>query len=149
MLAIFMQINTSTHGNVPKYYGSESPLGYSTSVTPGMGVRPHYGTDLSKIEFSVGSVSKYTDFLSQFLQEYQDNLSYGNICSDTNKKEPCKFNIFEYLDQLNCSKDSNYGYSSGAPCVLIKLNNVISKFFYDEISFYKLFFKLGHRMDSW
>jgi len=125
MIAIFMQINTATNGNLPKYYGTDSPMGYSTTLTPGMAVRPHYGTEISKIEFSLSSYSKYTDFLNRFLQDYQNSINYGNLCTDSNKKEPCKYNIFNYLDQVNCSKDSNYGYSSGAPCVLVKLNNVI------------------------
>lgn len=67
MMAIFMAI-TLTNTQTPPVVGLGSPMADSGILIPGMGVRPHLGTELSQIEFSLKSKEDY--------QKYVDNIDY-------------------------------------------------------------------------
>ena len=42
--------------------------------------------------------------------------------------QACFYDINKYLNVLGCSNGTGYGYKTGNPCVLVKLNNVIKNF---------------------
>ncbi|XP_075062190.1 sodium/potassium-transporting ATPase subunit beta-2-like isoform X2 [Mixophyes fleayi] len=110
-------------------------------VNPGVMIRPKL--DTLDIAFNVtgqnASWQMYVDGLNTVLQDYNETVQQqrGTVCTsgvyneqtDTGDvrnypKKACQF----IRDQLGeCSGiDPTYGYSSGAPCVLIKMNKVIN-----------------------
>lgn len=109
-------------------------------VTPGLMIRPK-GEQL-EIFFSPGiseSWNHYVQNLDNFLEPYNDNYQAQTnddcvpdqffIQEDSGEvrnhpKRSCQFNrtILEECSGLN---DRSYGYQSGQPCVLLKLNRVI------------------------
>ncbi|XP_053199678.1 sodium/potassium-transporting ATPase subunit beta-2-like isoform X1 [Scomber japonicus] len=109
-------------------------------VTPGMMIRPK--GDQLEIRFSVseteswdGLVQNLNTFLSPYNDSYQvqtnDNCPPDQffIQEDSgevrnNPKRSCQFNR-TMLEDCSGISDRFYGYSSGQPCVLIKLNRVI------------------------
>ncbi len=52
------------------------------------------------------------------------NATPVNTCFGHNETNGCLYDIEKYLDELNCTSKQKYGFSSGQPCVLVKLNNV-------------------------
>lgn len=68
MIAIFMAITNARENPLfPVYVGYESVLS-STVVSPGMGVRPHVGTEKPSIIFSKTSYDIYKENLDLFLK---------------------------------------------------------------------------------
>ena len=82
-----------------------------------------------------------------FFQEYKDDTSTKTKngrtqlvkadCGEKAIKEPsdstqlCKINKHEIF-QGDCTKDNNYGFKKGQPCIAIKLNRVRA-FTYDDV----------------
>jgi hypothetical protein len=68
MIAIFMAVTNSRSNSLePVYIGNDSVL-YYTVVSPGMGIRPHIGTDTPSIIYSRNSFEKYKENLDLFLK---------------------------------------------------------------------------------
>ncbi|KAJ0056061.1 hypothetical protein NL108_018386, partial [Boleophthalmus pectinirostris] len=98
--------------------------------------------DQLHIAFSVSKAESYRDLTSNldvFLSPYNDSVQAQTndncppnqyfIQEDSgevrnNPKRSCQFNRTA-LDLCSGLSDSSYGYSSGQPCVLLKLNRVI------------------------
>ncbi|KAM9312689.1 LOW QUALITY PROTEIN: sodium/potassium-transporting ATPase subunit beta-2-like [Gastrophryne carolinensis] len=108
-------------------------------ANPGLMIRPKM--DTAEIVYSLNDSSwqKYSGSLNTLLQDYNSTVQAerGTNCTSGkyNKQEDngdvrnypksaCRFP----RETLDCSglTDTNYGYSSGAPCVLIKMNRVIN-----------------------
>lgn len=54
-----------------------------------------------------------------------DRGAHVEQCDDGREASPGKFCLFDIKKiPNNCTKDNNYGYERGVPCVLIKLNRV-------------------------
>lgn len=43
-----------------------------------------------------------------------------------NKGKSCVFDHEKYFEKTNCTAANSYGYESSTPCVLIKLNKIVS-----------------------
>ncbi|NWI73162.1 AT1B3 ATPase, partial [Dryoscopus gambensis] len=113
--------------DIPKYRDRIS--------SPGLMISPKPDTAL---EFSFNrsdsqSYSEYVTTLQNFLESYNDSKQSQNInCTrgkifdqnDAAVKKACRFNLTE-LGQCSGKEDANFGYSEGAPCVLVKMNRVI------------------------
>uniref|UniRef100_A0A672M6T5 Sodium/potassium-transporting ATPase subunit beta n=1 Tax=Sinocyclocheilus grahami TaxID=75366 RepID=A0A672M6T5_SINGR len=76
---------------------------------------------------------KYVQHLESFLEPYNDSLQEANKpCPDgmyfeqdnVEEKAACQFKRSE-LRQCSGLADSNFGYSEGQPCILVKMNRVI------------------------
>ncbi|XP_067436289.1 sodium/potassium-transporting ATPase subunit beta-2a [Thunnus thynnus] len=109
-------------------------------VTPGMMIRPK--GDQLEISFSVSETESWDGFvynLNTFLSPYNDSYQVQTndncppdqyfIQEDSgevrnNPKRSCQFNR-TMLEDCSGVSDRYYGYSSGQPCILIKLNRVI------------------------
>ncbi|KAM6894593.1 sodium/potassium-transporting ATPase subunit beta-2a [Lycodopsis pacificus] len=108
--------------------------------TPGMMIRPK--GDQLEISFSVSESESWNGFiqnLDRFLTPYEDSyqVQTNDNCSPdqyfiqedsgevrNNPKRSCQFNR-TMLEECSGISDGFFGYSSGQPCVLIKLNRVI------------------------
>lgn len=73
---------------------------------------------------------KYAEFITEFLEGYDNNETYTNEFCDVTKtkgtpagKKPCRFDYMTHLGE--CSNSSNlYGLQVGKPCVFVKINKV-------------------------
>ncbi|XP_072006221.1 sodium/potassium-transporting ATPase subunit beta-2 isoform X2 [Engystomops pustulosus] len=107
-------------------------------ANPGLMIRPKL-TTVEIVYNTNGTWKDYTEGLSELLQDYNETVQRERGVSCTpgtynkqddngdvrnNPKKACQFLRTELQ---NCSglEDPSYGYSSGAPCVLIKMNKVI------------------------
>ncbi|KAM3959168.1 sodium/potassium-transporting ATPase subunit beta-2 [Aphomia sociella] len=99
---------------------------------PGMGHRPLVFEEGALIWYSADNmtqVKKYVDNINEFLAPYENKTLLINKgvnqreCGDVKppREEVCAFNITQFGP---CSKENNYGYSSRAPCIIIKLNRL-------------------------
>lgn len=89
IMAVFMGINLAQHDQIPKYPGKAGVLSRGTlepgkfelSVSiclficilinkylSGMGVRPHIGSSLADIKYTIGESTEYTSYLDEFLK---------------------------------------------------------------------------------
>ncbi|CAL8241094.1 unnamed protein product [Merluccius merluccius] len=109
-------------------------------VTPGLMIRPKgEQLDLSFSPVNTESWSDYVQNLDNFLEPYNDNYQAQTnddcvpdqffIQEDSGEvrnhpKRSCQFNR-TMLEECSGLQDRSYGYQSGQPCVLIKLNRVI------------------------
>ncbi|XP_034534670.1 sodium/potassium-transporting ATPase subunit beta-2-like [Notolabrus celidotus] len=109
-------------------------------ATPGMMIRPK--GDQLEITFSISETESWDGFiqnLNTFLSPYNDSYQVQTndncppdqyfIQEDSgevrnNPKRSCQFNR-TMLEECSGISDRFYGYSTGQPCVLIKLNRVI------------------------
>ncbi|XP_034021630.1 sodium/potassium-transporting ATPase subunit beta-2-like [Thalassophryne amazonica] len=109
-------------------------------ATPGMMIRPK--VDQLEITYSVSDDVSWNGFvqnLNTFLSPYNDShqvQTNDNCLPDTyfvqedsgevrnNPKRSCQFNR-TMLQECSGLMDRFYGYSTGQPCILIKLNRVI------------------------
>jgi sodium/potassium-transporting ATPase subunit beta len=97
-------------------------------MNPGMGFRPMVNVESTLIKFKQGVEKSYAEHIKNIeetlaIYKKQDELNVVD-CEQRNpkKKEVCSFN----LDDLRgvCTKEQDYGYKNGTPCVLLKVNKV-------------------------
>ncbi|XP_077164544.1 protein ATP1B4 isoform X2 [Paroedura picta] len=114
----------------PKYRDRVSP--------PGVMIRPHVkrGFTITFVESDPRSWQLYVRNLEQFLGAYNDSVQEGRnaVCTPGNyfiqdteedtMKRACQF---KRSVLKNCSglEDKTFGYSTGQPCVLLKMNRII------------------------
>ncbi|XP_066182429.1 sodium/potassium-transporting ATPase subunit beta-3 isoform X1 [Sylvia atricapilla] len=113
--------------DIPKYRDRISSPGLMISPKPDTALEFYFNRSDSQ------SYSEYVTTLQNFLESYNDSKQSQNIeCtsgkifdqSDAAVKKACRFNLSE-LGQCSGKEDTNFGYSKGTPCVLVKMNRVI------------------------
>jgi len=118
MLKIFMATISFER---PKWLLDESLIG----TNPGLGFRPSpkiEKVDSTLIHFRPGRNESYFPWvqdLNNFLQPYKEAYKKRSECSDTSNGK-CPFAV----DLSSHSCGDNFGYDTGSPCVLIKLNRI-------------------------
>lgn len=107
---------------------------YSDRVPfPGMVIRPNS----MEIIYSKSEPAKYKGFVTQleeFLERYNDTIQEQNIQNcptgqyfmqdEEGEKKVCSFKR-GFLSACSGLSDTNFGYSDGQPCILLKLNRII------------------------
>lgn len=119
---------TTIDAKYPKLQGKSSLL----KGSPGLGYRPRPNYESTLIRFTKGddSMKPYVDNIKDFLQQYnvsKYDLDYENCNGisgerETNKDKPCMFDPHSL--NAPCLNETDYGYRSGSPCVLLKLNKI-------------------------
>ncbi|XP_053807293.1 sodium/potassium-transporting ATPase subunit beta-3 isoform X1 [Vidua chalybeata] len=113
--------------DIPKYRDRISSPGLMISPKPDTALEFYFNRSDSQ------SYSEYVTTLQNFLESYNDSKQSQNIdCtrgkifdqSDAAVKKACRFNLSD-LGQCSGKEDPNFGYSKGAPCVLVKMNRII------------------------
>lgn len=140
MLAVFFAV---TPKDVPTYYGHSSVMdSRSHTLNPGLGFRPQIDPEDHVIKFSsnayinpkIGS-SKYIQNLENFLESKYDNQSAtdtidcvsGKTYEDEFKRgKSCKFDYKKIFKDTKCTQENKFNYNSPNPCVLIKINKIVS-----------------------
>ncbi|XP_068129898.1 sodium/potassium-transporting ATPase subunit beta-2-like isoform X2 [Hyperolius riggenbachi] len=131
-LSMWVMLQTIDEYN-PKY---EDRLG-----NPGLMIRPKLGE--LDIVYNVSATNSpwqtYVDGINSVLQDYNQSIQEQkganctpgqyNIQDDTGDvrnypKKACQF-IRDVLGECSGINDASYGYSTGTPCVLIKMNRVV------------------------
>lgn len=128
MLAIFMAF---TPRDRPRYDLEESRMQTrSNPLSPGLGFRPQPDGDKSLIVVKKNSNERnsYVDSLNKYLHVYywkNDNFQrsdngYGSY------REPREVSRkFSINNPGDCRNDTQYGFSRGRPCVLVKMNKIV------------------------
>lgn len=96
---------------------------------PGMGFRPKPEIVSTLIKFSVNESETYEKYI-QNLDEYLAMYTSSDVpndavdCSagDRSTDQICLFPLSNLGDR--CTKENQYGYAEGKPCVLLKMNKV-------------------------
>ncbi|KAK2705623.1 sodium/potassium-transporting ATPase subunit beta isoform X2 [Artemia franciscana] len=127
MLMIFYQ---TLDFKIPKWQNKDSLIG----TNPGLGFRPmppEAQVDSTLIQFKhgiKGDWQYWVHSLTEFLEPYETLTSSGQEFTNCDFDKPpqegkaCNFNV-ELLGD-HCTKENNFGYELGKPCVLIKLNKI-------------------------
>ncbi|GAB1605548.1 sodium/potassium-transporting ATPase subunit beta-1-like [Argonauta hians] len=120
---------TTVEDEQPKLQGTDSLL----MGTPGLGYRPRPNYESTLIKFTKGdnSMSTYVDNIKDFLDQYnvsKYDTNYENCDGikgkrQTNKDKPCLFDP-ESLKSPCLKEEDAYGYKTGVPCVILKLNKI-------------------------
>jgi sodium/potassium-transporting ATPase subunit beta len=128
LLILFLQ---TLDPNEPKWKTTHGIIGN----VPGMGFRPvpaDSGSTLIWVKPAGpqnNATDKYVQSLKDFLSPYEDGNQTSEHFMDCNAnshptkddKKICKFK----LSQLSpCTKENDFGYKQGQPCVLLKLNKI-------------------------
>lgn len=124
MMFVFMQ---TLENDRPKWTTEKSLIGNN----PGMGFRPFPASPGVSLEFDKSdpkNVAAWTEAVDTFLKPYQNatildqmvNCDYTTKPDEKNNK-PCKF-VMPSL--TNCTKENNYGFASGNPCLFLKMNKM-------------------------
>jgi len=120
-----------------------SETGGLIGKNPAVGFRP--GPPDSQIEstliwFRTGSYNsnweKWVDRLDDFIKDYENETNWRtkhatDDCGDLAVNAPgtkkiCKVKSEELLNPKgNCTRENNYGFKEGRPCILLKLNRII------------------------
>lgn len=125
MLMLFFETMDETK---PSQTGMDSLI----KGNPGMAFRPMPKVSSTLIQFKhdeEDTYRKYVDNIEILLHKYtaeqaNEDYSYQDCAggADANADQPCKFDLS--LLGTACTKENNYGYSTGQPCVLMKLNKI-------------------------
>lgn len=112
---------------VPKYTMSDSLIG----TNPGLGYRPlppEEHIDSTLIWFKgndAETISQWTNALDDFLSDYRkrpsprlQNCSYDQPPA---RGQLCNVDVANWAP---CTKENNYNYYRGAPCIFLKLNKI-------------------------
>ncbi|XP_072297891.1 sodium/potassium-transporting ATPase subunit beta-3a [Eucyclogobius newberryi] len=100
---------------------------------PGMAIRPN-ALEITYIKSDPTKYDGYVTQLESFLKRYNDSLQEQNVqdCAtgqyflqdEVEQKQVCSFKR-GFLKACSGLSDTNFGYSDGQPCVLLKLNRII------------------------
>ncbi|CAK9296924.1 unnamed protein product [Gordionus sp. m RMFG-2023] len=112
----------------PRYTLSGSIIG----TNPGLGYRPHVDVEKNLIYFNPmkpSTYAPYVDDLNKYLLTYEtsdQSEGEGFLNCDEQKKsndqQVCRVDIKKVSSK--CDKSTNFGYTEGSPCVLLKLNKI-------------------------
>lgn len=128
MLAIFYQ---TLDMKVPKWQLDRSLIGNN----PGLGFRPmppesHVESTLVWYKQTEDNFLSWTAKLDDFLQPYREpNTAFSSNIVDCSFDEPppegkvCKVDISGWVP---CTKELNYSYDRGTPCIFLKLNKIFN-----------------------
>ncbi|KAE8620845.1 hypothetical protein XENTR_v10010496 [Xenopus tropicalis] len=118
-----------------------TPKYWDRLTSPGLMIRPK--TDTLEIVYSISGNSSWAPYVSQLnsmLDPYNDTvqMQQGSVCpsgvfnkqDDTGDvrnypKKACQF-LRSSLGDCSGLTDPTYGYSTGSPCLLIKMNKIIN-----------------------
>ncbi|CAF3201669.1 unnamed protein product [Rotaria socialis] len=120
----------------PTYTNLQSKMSDGGKIYPGMGYRPMptiddtsltvYNDTASQLQ-TISSLTNYKiQFLTQYDSTYLDECSPSNPASSLQGDRSCVFSWTDIVTSEShpCSTTNMYGWSSGKPCVLLKLNRI-------------------------
>jgi len=138
MLSVFFQIMPL---DKPTYYGYESTM-HQKGLNPGLGFRPQIDVEDSLIYYnplrleSEYGFKTYFENLKIFLEDkYAAPEDSENVvqCVDGQTDESvasgaksCEFDYKKIFETTNCTEQNHFGYQTNKPCVLVKLNKIVS-----------------------
>ncbi|KAE9555387.1 hypothetical protein FO519_001399 [Halicephalobus sp. NKZ332] len=124
---------------LPRYYGKGTIIG----VNPGVGYQPWLkeNPESTLVKFNMqdsSSYSHYVEALEKYLEKYENTTntracSGGESNSDIVKDgkldnsttmEACRFDMSAFKS-AGCSKENEFGFKKGEPCIILSLNRLI------------------------
>jgi sodium/potassium-transporting ATPase subunit beta len=139
MLSVFFYM---TPTDKPTYYGVSSIMNSRTAtLNPGLGFRPQIDPEDNLIKYNPlidddkdFGLQKYVKNLRIFLREKysKPDENVEDCKGDEPKKDlayqgkSCKFDYEELFKNTPCTEANYFNYKNAAPCVLLKLNKIVS-----------------------
>jgi len=118
MLAVFMAI---TPRDRPRYYSESSSMRTrSNPLSPGLGFRPQPDNQKNLVFVDKNPKNNENEPFIKNLKQYLEIYYWKQ--EDNNLAEENKFIIY---NPGSCTPENDYGYSSGKPCVLVKMNKIV------------------------
>ncbi|CAF4844033.1 unnamed protein product [Rotaria sp. Silwood1] len=119
ILTIFMALSPR---NRPRYYAESSCMRTrSNPLSPGLGFRPQLDIEKNLILIdktaSRNELDPYVKSLNQYFRVYY--WKHDNIDFNQTKK-------FTISNPGDCTAQNQYGYTNGKPCILVKMNKIVS-----------------------
>jgi len=106
----------------PRYYSESSRMRTrSNPLSPGLGFRPQPDMEKNLILVDKNADNYENDAFIKNLNQYLA-IYYWKQDND-NRDETKKFTIY---NPGVCKPENQYGYSSGKPCVLVKMNKIVN-----------------------
>ncbi|UJR36661.1 hypothetical protein I4U23_029378 [Adineta vaga] len=128
MLAVFMALTPRDH---PYYTSHDSRMKTrSNPLSPGLGFRPQPDVERNLIELKKNGydneTKRYVESLNKYLQVYYWKQSpKGQHTRYSPQQQSPAESEFNIANPGECTNASLYGYSTGRPCVLVKMNKII------------------------
>jgi sodium/potassium-transporting ATPase subunit beta len=127
MLAIFMAL---TPRDIPRFYSDTSCMKTrSNPLSPGLGFRPQPEVDKNLIlidrDASPNDENPYVKNLDQYLRVYYSQKTENRQDNEDNEESKPKYDGFVIKRPGECTNTSSYGFATGRPCVLVKMNKVV------------------------
>ncbi|XP_063839048.1 sodium/potassium-transporting ATPase subunit beta-2-like [Ostrinia nubilalis] len=124
---------------IPYFTLADSIIGNN----PGMGHRPLLFEEGALIWYDQSNstqVKKYVDNINEFLAPYRNKsllINQGVNQRECGSMKPPREEVcaFDVVNQFGpCTKENNYGFDQGTPCIIIKLNRLYDwkPIFYDD-----------------
>lgn len=104
----------------PTYYNKDSVMHFKV-VNPGMGFRPQIDPESDLIHVNMSNWKTTYEYLDLFMQKYEQNK---NKTFTGAHGRQVAYDYEKIINETPCSRSKNYGYSSGTPCVAVKLNRI-------------------------
>lgn len=144
MLAVFMLLSPR---DAPRYYSESSRMATrSNPLTPGLGFRPQPDVEKSLIYVTKTGITsepnQYAKSLDQYLSVFYpertiqakkvkvENDDDDDDDDDDDKKHQAEddrpqMQPFRIKNAGDCTSENKYGYETGKPCVLVKMNKIV------------------------
>jgi len=139
LLAIFVSVMPK---DLPTYYGKSSTMNVR-GLNPGLGFRPQPDVESHEIRFNPRvsehpkhGYKKYADNLEIFLSHVYNKTEDESLVINCAHNQPqvdemkrgksCNFDYETIFANTLCNKDKRFAYDTDEPCVLIKLNKIVS-----------------------
>ncbi|KAL0848802.1 hypothetical protein ABMA28_013227 [Loxostege sticticalis] len=124
---------------IPYFTLADSIIGNN----PGMGHRPILFEEGALIWYDASNstqIKKYVDNIDKFLDPYRNKsllINKGENQRECGTMKPPREEVcaFDVVSQFGpCTSENNYGFDSGTPCIIIKLNRLYDwkPIFYDD-----------------
>lgn len=123
LLAVFYQ---TIDLQAPTYYNEESVMNYA-KVNPGMGFRPQVNPEDLLILVNKSDTRKFNELvksIDNFLKKYDIEGNDDIVIIPNKAGRTVRYNYNESIKDSPCSKENKYGFSSGSPCILLKMNKI-------------------------
>lgn len=141
MLAVFVAIMPT---DKPTYYGESSTMN-ARRINPGLGFRPQCDVEDSLIHFNPKVFESDKNGIKKLFRNVKNFLDakYPEIptneknfvlpcadgttyTSDLESGKSCEYDYKKIFKDTDCTEENKFGFQTNSPCILLKLNKIIS-----------------------
>lgn len=122
MFSVFIAV---TPMDKPRYFANESVMN-AVPLNPGLGFRPQPDIEDSLIKFNPLIEDKEGTTRVGFYRHARNLKVFLQQKYECDSSTDCGFDYKKIFENTTCTEDKNFGYETNTPCVLVKLNRIVS-----------------------